>query len=216
MHQGLQQWIENEGLEYTKQIPKITIQNGEVSTDVETPYIIRHPQTNQEVIIIDLSGTYTSLEDTEAMVLLTNSKVWGRQENRNEWRVYDLSGVELFTLDRDQAESWLRLFGNWFGLLAFPLMVAGSFAYRAVQALLYAAIGLGFAKRLKVKLSYQTLVRLSVIAITPAVVLSTIVTLFRLEIPLVTLFYFVIAMWYLYWGVQANRENGPFAAVDIA
>src|SRR5687768_15029809 len=89
MQADLAKWVDGEGSALVQQMPRITITNGEASTDVETPYFIKDPKTGKPVIIIDLTGQFTSLKGSEAMVLLTQKQFMVRK-NERETRVYDL------------------------------------------------------------------------------------------------------------------------------
>ena len=59
------------------------------------------------------------------------------------------------------------------------------------------------------RLSYQTLMRLAIIATTPAIILNTIVSVAGVRIPWWRLICFLIAMAYLYYAVKVNREPAP-------
>lgn len=198
--------IEEEGRAVAYQIPAITISDGEVSTDVETPYFIRDPKKGQVWAIIDLTGQYNSLAGTDAEVLLTKTQMFVRQRRGtvNETRVYDLSAVKSFTLTRDDVSRWLELAKAWTAIVLYPLAVLFAFVYRILQTLLYALIGLLIARSLKIELSYGTLVRLAVVALTPVIVLDTLRSLASIHIPALWLFAFAVAMGYLIFAIKAN------------
>lgn len=199
-------FVAGEGRAFANQLPTITITRGEVSTDVETPHFIRDPKTDQVWAIIDLTGEYTSLQGTDARLLLTrNQLLMGRERGTiHETRVYDLSGVESFTLDSDRVMGWLELAASWLAILAYPVALLFSFIYRVVQVLIYAAIGLLIARSLKVALDYVALMRLTAVAITPAIVADTIRSVAEVSLPLWWLLAFAIAMGYLTFAIKAN------------
>jgi hypothetical protein len=73
--------------------------------------------------------------------------------------------------------------------------------------LIYGAIGFLFCKIANVKLTYQTLIRLAVIASTPVIILDTVLEVSNINIPLFWLISFAIAMCYLYFGVRSNKAQ---------
>ncbi len=207
-HYNLSNIVSREAPKIVSQLPKITITKGEVSVDAPVPCYIIEPQSGAQLVAIDTSGQITSLDQTKALALLTKKSFIMRQ-NRGETRTYDLSAIQSLTLDRDGVMSWVQAFKKWFALFAYPFAVAGSFAYRIIQVLLYALAGMLFAGVLKATLDYAALVRLSVIAITPVVLLNTLRRLLDVHVPLTWLISFVIAMCYLFIAVKANSGTEP-------
>ncbi len=195
-------FVEEESPRALQQIPRVTITNGEVSTDVETPYFINDTDTDKPFIIIDLTGEFESLAGTEARVLVTRNQVFVKNKP-HETRVYDLSGVKEFSVDRARVEGWLQLVQKWLVVILFPFTVFFAFCYRVMQAFIYGLIGLIFAKILHAPLGYMASVRLAIIAVTPVLILNTVVTLSKVRIPAWWLIGFLIAMGYLFFGVKA-------------
>jgi hypothetical protein len=208
MQADFAKFVDSEGSGMVQQMPHITIKNREVSTDVETPYFIKNPKTGKTVIIIDLTGKFTSLEGSEAGFLLTKNQLIAKRSAR-ETRVYDLSSVTDLSIDRPTMERWLRFARGWLGVVLFPVAVAGSYAYRLVQAFIYGLIGLLFAKYSHASLDYMALVRLELITITPVLLLDTVLDLSSVKVPYWPFLCFLIAMGYLYFGVKANAAPPP-------
>lgn len=204
-HLAVSRWVDGESKEITKQIPAITISKGQVSTDVTTPHFIKDPKTGTDIAIIDTTGEYETLENTEAKALLTKSKVIVAQ-NAGRTQTYDLSGVQSFYVDRSRVESWLVTTKQWFVPVLYPLALIFSFIFRAIQVLVYALVGLLFARILHANLSYKTLMRLAAIAITPVLMLNLIFEFLPLRIPRWSLIGIVIALAYLFFAVKVNAE----------
>jgi hypothetical protein len=208
--------VEKDAATVVKQIPAITISNGEVSTKVETPYAIPMPKDAstkegepKNLAVIDLTGKYKSLDDADAAMLITKKAVTVRQ-SRNEMRTYDLSQVKSFSLDSNRVKGWLETAEYAMAPILYLFMVLFLFIYRAVQGLIYAAIGLVFVNVKKARLQYQDLMRLAAVAITPVVVANEVVDLFRVHPPYWSGICFIIAMGYLFFAVSANAtETGP-------
>ena len=182
VHTGFVEWLNQNAPAFLLQVPSITIRNGQVSADVETPYVIT-TNKGEPVAIIDLTGQRTDLDDTPAVILLTQDKLLLKQTNPRETRMYDLSQVQSFSLNRQDLEGWAGWARTWFGMIFYLIVLPSEYVYRIVQALLYAAIGLAFCKSLKVSMNYLTVLRLTVIALTPVILVQTILSLVDIPVP---------------------------------
>ncbi len=195
-------YIEHKAPALVSQVPPIKIVKGEASVDVAQPYKIVDPDSKTVLVLIDTTGKTASLEGTEAQALLTKTEVIFKKSDV-ETRSFNFKDVENFTLDQQTVSRWLTAFRKYAAVVFFPIAVLGSFAYRIVQVLIYAAIGLLFAKQHKTNKPYLTLVRLSVMAVTPVIIVSTIVETAGFKVPLPGLLYFIAAMVYLFLGIKA-------------
>ncbi len=209
LHRDIAEGVKQEAPKYVNQVPKITIVRGEVSIDRPVPYTITEPGSGTPLVVIDTSGKITSLEQTNADMLLTRNKFIYRQQRGTETRMYDLSHIDAFTLDRDMVDGWVRAFSHFFAVIAYPFALAGSFVYRVLQLLIYAAIGMLFVNMLKAPLDYQAVLRLASVSITPVIIFSTLHTLLGFHIPAFWLACFVLAMGYLFFAIKANAAPAP-------
>ena len=194
-----------EGHAFVQQIPPITIKNGKVSTDVPMPHIIKNPDDGSPLAIVDITGEVTSLDTTVAKILLTEDHLIVKRNDR-ETRSYDLAAVKDSSFDSARAEHWMNVGSKWLIAFLFPFVLVGSYIFRIVQALLYALVGMLFAKSLHADLNYPALLRLPIVAVTPIVVVDTILPFIGLKIPFWGMLGIAIALAYLYFGVQANSE----------
>ena len=201
----------NEISAFTSQIPDIQINNGSVSVNVPEPHVITEPKTGDVIAIIDTTGQVTSLDDLGRGVLLTRNSLVVKK-NALDTRVYSLSRIKAFRLTGQQVEQWVLAGMDVFKWVYFPVCLAGSFLYRVVQSLVYGVVGLLFASMLGTTLGYAASVRLAVIAVTPVIVLDTVLGL----VPgvdgfwcMLWIVYLGIALGYLFFGVRAARGPGP-------
>jgi hypothetical protein len=202
LHRNLSAFIDKESPKFVNQIPKITIDKGEVHIDEQQPYYIMIPDSNKVAAIIDTTGQIQSLDNTDAFVLLTKNKLLSR-ESETEVRTYDLSKAQHFVLEQSTIMRWLDIFKKLLIPVLYPFVLASSFALRIIQSLIYAAIGLAFAGWCKTKLSYPALIRLAVTAVTPCIIVRTIFECASVKIPLAGLWFFLAAMLFLLYGVKA-------------
>ncbi len=203
LHRGMSNFVNNEAPAIINQIPEITITDGRVSIKEAQPYYIIDPDSGKPLAIIDTTGRIESLKDTDAYCLLTGNKVIMKKSNF-ENRTYDLSNVKAFAADGEQITGWLQIGGKFLAVAMYPFALLGSYVYRIVQVLIYAVIGLLFASLCNTKLSYAALVRLAVVAVTPCIIVSTILGLVGTSIP--AFLYLVVALVYLFFAVKSNAD----------
>ena len=206
IHVGFSDFINNEVPPFIEQVPDITITDGEASIQEPQPYYIKAPDSNDVIAIIDTTGTTESLEDANAICLLTRTNVIWRQ-NEFETRTVDLSNVKNFVLDSDRIMGWLHIAEKFLVIVMYPFALLGSYLYRIVQALIYAAVGLLFASWCKVSLSYAALLRLAIVAVTPCIIVGTVLGLVATSLP--WYLYPAAALAYLFFGVWACSQTPP-------
>lgn len=185
---------------YVAQLPTITISQNEVSIDKIEPYFIKHPGSDDVVAIIDTTGRYTSLNDTQASFLLSKDKLFVRRgATIKEYSLSDVNGV--FTPERVEHLLWI---GYGVAVLIALITLPLYFLLAVIQTLFYA----GLAKLLiYTGLTYKTLLRLAAIALTPTFWLAIIVSLLAIHLPYVWVTYIVLAIAYLLFAIKANWEN---------
>jgi hypothetical protein len=127
MHLGMAHWATRDAPPVIAQIPTIHIVHGEASVNRLTPITIHDPRTGKAIGIIDTSGEVTSLEGTEARVLLTRKQVLVLRRP-GFTQVYDLRNINDLTLDRPTLNRWLRMVATWFAALCSPFILAGLYA----------------------------------------------------------------------------------------
>jgi len=186
-----------------RQLPQIVIANGNVSVTGDQPRYIRYPDSQEILAIVDTTGQIQSLDNTKAAILLTKNKFMVKN-GKVETRTFDLSQVPNFVLDEDRIMQWVNTARMYLVLVLYPVCLLASFVYRTVQVLFYAAIGVIFASAYKKNLSFPAILRLATVAVTPPIVISLVLTILGFSLLLeMTPFYFVMAMAYLFFGIQA-------------
>jgi len=205
VHVGITDFVNNEAPAIVNQVPEITITDGQVSIKETQPYYIKAPDCNELLAVIDTTGQIKSLEDTDAYCLLTSNKIITK-ESEFENRTFDLSNVKAFAVDSERITGWLHIGRKFVAVVIYPFALSGSYLFRIVQALIYAAVGLLFALWCKVTLSYATLLRLAIVAMTPCLLAKTIFGIADIHLPYATLISLVVTLTYLFFAVKANAE----------
>jgi hypothetical protein len=211
VHLGFQQFLRDSAPKLTAQLPAIHITNGQMQTDPPGRHEIKDPETGKVFCVIDAGIEGIPDELPQEGIVLTRTKLIVRQTGQQQTRIQDLTNVKEFSMTRDDAARWLRVFGQWMAMVFYPFALLFSFLYRIVQALVYAAIGTLFAQVAGVSLEYGVLLRLATVAVTPAVLVDTLRDLAGVPIPYWWLLCFVIAMFYLHFAVRAMAEAPPSA-----
>ncbi len=202
MHHEIAQFIDDEAPVIVSQIPTITIQNGQASIDEPQPYAITDPETGQMIAVIDTTGTITTLEQAGAPILLTKTQALF-QKSDIETRTFNLSEVGDYILDQETINYWAGLTKSYLAPILYPFLLLAAFIYRIVFLLVYALIGMIFNAILNNNLTYPQLLRLSAVAITPSLIITTVLSLFDTPFPGVVSF--LLAMIYLFIGIKVSK-----------
>ena len=213
LHRATARMVETFGPALAESFPTITITNGQVDIEAPEPYVLGMPGGGGGILaIVDTTGKI-SPEGNPALLFLTRNQLIVHK-NERETRIYDLSMVKNFRLDQAFVERVLGFVKRYLIVAAYPCALICSFLYRMIQVLVYAGIGIVFARMSAVPLEYPQLLRLSSVAITPAVLLDLIRGL--LSVPtsyLWWIFCLLHTLGYILFAVRASRSDGAAEAV---
>ena len=184
------------------QIPEIRIQNGNVRVDVVEPYTIYQPDSEKIFAVIDTTGKISSLKQTDAVLLLTGSRLAARL-SASDIRVLDLSPIESLRINQAVVSQWVQDAQKWFPFILFPLTLGFSFIFRSVQALLYGAIGMGLASVHRFPLPFGAAVSIAIMAMTPVLLIDALLVLLDIYLPFWGIGGFILAMGFLWHGVRS-------------
>jgi len=205
IHYDLSDFLAKHAPAFISQIPAVTFSNGKASTDQDEPYFIKDSKSGEDIIIIDTTGQINSLNDTSAVMLLTETKLIIKKSDR-QTQVFALSEIEDFRIDQDVVYGWLRIVQKWLAVVFFPFLVLGSFLYRLVQVLIYGIIGMLFASILKTDIEFQSLISITIMAITPVVILDAVMGSPGISAVFWRFVCFLISMGFLFYGIKANSN----------
>jgi hypothetical protein len=196
-------------------IPPISVADGRLSIDAEEPYYVRATEDGPAFAIIDTTGEVSSLDGQDASVLVTASEVFfvrgGGRGGGSTVDRYSLSQFGDISFDGETLERWASTLIGWIPVVAYPVALVWSFAYRLAQVLLYSLFALLIARQQKLELDFPALYSITLIAITPAVILKTAVWLSNFSMPLLFLPHIALALGYVYFGVASNRPENDIS-----
>jgi hypothetical protein len=206
MHRVITRVAHHAAYDVMPQIPTVRFQNGEVSTPESRPYLI--PQGSPALIIIDTSGHITSLDGQSAKVLLTKHKMFIRQQV-GDVRVYDLSQSKAKPLVFNQAAIVQVLHRIKYVVLgcAYSFIFVLSYLKRLIQAFFLALLGLVIVSLMKAELDLGALLSLSIVAMTPEMVLGTLIDLPGKHIPFEGLLLGAVVMGYYLFALNAASDK---------
>lgn len=201
---GFRHFLLTEGDYLIDQLPEITIMDGAARINKPEPYQI-YTSDNQLFAIIDTTGGTQSLQDSTALLLLTRDAMQVREREAGI-QIYSLAEVKEFFMDSEAARQWMQESVPWLLWLMLPFALGGMFLIRAVQGLLYSLFGIVFGGILKVDLDFPAILRLTALAMTPALAADMVLGLTLGSSGLVPS---LLVLGYLYFGVKANRGSLP-------
>ncbi len=206
LHDRVDDFLVEEVPKVVHQIPTITISEGTASVNVPVPYIINAPWSKLPFAVIDTSDRAAPSADVKATIMLTRTKLTVK-DDASEIHAFDFSRIHHAVIDNDLIYRWLEAFKHYFIFAVFPFALFFASLYYFIQALLCASIGMFFAKMFNLDLKARALIRLSVIAFTPPLMLQTVHSLLDIEFPYSGVISLMLATGYLYFAVSACSEK---------
>ncbi len=186
------------------QLPTITVKQGQVSIDHAEPYYIKAPGSGRELAIIDTTGKVTSLEDTQAFVLLTKTQLIRKEDNIE--KKYTIAPNRNAVYTPELVSAFLEKLTLVIAIAIYPVMVILYFLEGIIEALFYSSVAKLF---ISTSFSFQTLFRLAAVAMTPGFIIAALFDLINLHIPYRWVVYIPLAVGYLIFAIKANLEANP-------
>lgn len=186
------------------QVPVMTITDGKLKTPENRPYIISDPNSKEALVVIDTSGKYTSLEQINTNVLITPTRIYSKPKE-NQQRIDEIPAKLNLVVAPDVVNGYIKRFVSFFWIPFFLFAVLFSYLYRIFQALVYSILGKLMAMVMGVKLSYWQILQIMMVAITPVLLICTVLHALSLDLIRHNLVYFLLAMGYLAFGIRANK-----------
>lgn len=206
IYSSVSKYVLNESPKLIKQVPVITITKGHASTDVQMPYIIKDPDGNKAIVIIDTTGKTTSLKGTDAVALLTDTRLIFKK-NDAESRIFELDKVDDLVINQSKLYDWIDSLLEYFPFVIYLFLLLVSFLFRLAQGLIYTLIGVYYAKYRKLQLRFAAVMSLTVVSMTPSIILDTAYNYLNVTVPFWWLIDFAVALGYLFFAIRANSSG---------
>jgi hypothetical protein len=203
------------GAALAQQMPRVTIGNGEMRAEPPGRHEVKDPATGEVFLVIDDTIDEVPSDAANDMMVLARKEFGTFQ--RNQRRVWKLAPGFNYELTSAKVQAFLSRAPYWAAPLTYVGAVAGSFVFRTLQILVYGGIALWFARRFKAGMNYQAAVRLAAVAVTPVIVLRTLIWFtpteprWYIRWPVA----FVITVLLIRFGVRAAAEPETVATVPV-
>jgi hypothetical protein len=188
IHVGIQKFAQEDFPKFAKDLPEIIIKNGKVSSPVAQPYEIKD-EGGKLIFVLDTTGKINNLDQTNAMFLLTQTKLHQRDEFNNI-QIHDLTQFPDFDFTKERLQGWVDAFATWAALGLYPLFMIGSMIRALVLMLLASLAGLIFNAVFNAHVSYGGLLRMAAVGMTLSVYIDMGLGLAGIHVP----FWFFIAL----------------------
>jgi hypothetical protein len=198
------------------QLPAITIRNGVMSGRPAGRHVIRDPESpNDGIFIVDDSIDALSSDAVDVdTIVLTRHELGMIRRSTGERRIWKLTPAADMELTPGDVGAFLTSLQYWIPFVGYIGCLIGSLVVRTLQILVYGWIGQGMARNWRIDLDYPSLLRIAAIAVTPVVVLRTIIgpwePAWYLRWPVAV----AITVVYLSFGIRASgghKEHGEFS-----
>lgn len=186
------------------QIPVMTFKSGELTTPDNRPYEIVDSNKNV-IVLIDTSGKHQDFSNTEASVLLTKHAILFHEKS-GDTKTYHYSKGSL-QIDPTAIQQVIGKVIDWTWVILFPILLLLFFIYRVLISVLYAVLGKILALLLSVQLTFPEVYKIVIFATTPTIILGTLFNEFQVSFHGMWLFYFVLSMGYILFGIVANKST---------
>lgn len=166
-------------------------------------YYLRDPQSGKVIALVDPTGK--SFDQQAAPITFNHQMIQIKDENGRKTTVqFQWAGFNNSDINRDNILSWIHTLKRYFLLILFPPLMLLTIALYLIKSSLFAVIALLISKLQRLFLGYQECLRLTVVAMTPALLLKAITSYFSLQIP--PSCWVIITLFYIYFGQQAFRK----------
>ena len=204
-HIGLNKFVREDAKAELEGFPTITIQDGKASIAEPEPYLWKDLHGGKVMLYVDTTGKFDLPEGKNAFAKLSKSKL-EYKKNDVETQSFDLSQVKQFSLDKSIVLGWMEKFSRWTGAAIVLYGLTFALVYHFFQILIFAGIGSAIASSMNARLSYGAVMRLTAVALTPAMILSTVVGVFNIESCGIYVLYLIIEIVTLILAIKANGE----------
>jgi hypothetical protein len=173
----LREFSATTGRTMVNQMPVIAIHNGIMSAKPSGPHIIRTSDAPTDLVLViddSIDEVPANLPDGETIVL-TRREIGTVRRSTGERRTWKLTPSTDMDLAPGEVEALLTSLPYWVPFVGYVASVAGSLIVRTLQILVYGWIGLLMTRKWNVALDYNSLLRIAALAVTPVVVLRTII-----------------------------------------
>ena len=185
--------------------PVIHVEDGRANLEAEQPFVLE--SQGQPIAIFDTTGSIVSLENTDAMLLITRATLQFR------WAGGDISEVPLsdlgdMTISREAILSWAADVNSVLPFFIYPTALALGYIYRVLQLLAYSILARVWMEKKVPAMDFDTILRLTAVSLTPAIMIESVFVFFGIRFPVIELFYQIVAAAYVFQTMKNAAQRG--------
>ena len=186
---------------YAPQIPTMTFSQGKMSIDDNAIHTIKS-SSGSTLVIFDPTGQYNEKNMGNAAIVFTPNTMFVTEEEGSV-SIHNYPTTLDVTVTPDTVKSLLAHIKRW-GIVAIGLgLLISAYIYRILLSLVYSVFGLVFAKISRSHLVYASVLRVSVVAQTPVIILSTLGAILGVYIAHAWIAGVIINLCYIMYGIRA-------------
>ncbi len=222
----LKEQLDDKAIAIIEQLPDISIENGKLTINAESPHYITDPQTGEYICVFNCKQNKDAGREAYeiwAPILVTADELKFQQASGNV-STSRFAGIDHFKIEQKQMLRWFSVLVYVFPVLIYLLLTPLAWAGHIVQALGFSLAGLLLARTISVNIKYEGILRIASFALGNVILLDAFMNIFPLNIPGYGLmqislpswglYKFVIALAYTLFGVGANLSPPGFESAS--
>lgn len=211
-HVQLSRALDSTVLKQAADMVPLVVKEGMLTVDREQPFdLFSDPENGHPVVIVDTTGSLTSLEGSTASALLMKDRVLLKNADGKVttqlWK-----DVGEFTVDGPTVTSLMTTVRRFLVLLYYPVATLFMFCWTTLVVMLLAIAARMMVVRAGSQLAPQVIHRVTALALTPALVTTSLLGALDVEIPAAFLLRALMTMGYLTFALSSVLD--PHAGED--
>lgn len=193
-----------------QQIPTMHFKDGTMQTDSQGVQVINTP-AGEPFVVVDTVGKYTKEHMPNAPVLMTSTAAY---VSSTDGSVKEYSYKELGSMDisADSVTKVVHATKYWLIFLLVAGILISVYVYRILLSLIYALLGEIVRMACKWHLPYLSLLRVTVVAQTPVLLLGTLVLVVPVYVTHLWVLGWIINLSYIFFGIHAAKRTEAASA----
>lgn len=192
------------------ELPRFGFTAGKLWVEGEPRRTISDPKTGRPLLLIDTTGQTRALESNSPAVLVTADALIVRTNDDRESRL-EFNKIPNSSVSPQEVRSFVEGALPSLVWFSYPALLVGSYLFRLLQVFLLALAGLIICPLLDTELPLPALIRISVVALTPAMTLRALCSILEVGLPFSSVIFSLLTIGYLVFGISVNklgREKG--------
>lgn len=198
-----------------EQMPEVRIEQGTLVIDKDSPWLVSHPVTGDNLIEFDADSDRTRTDN--AMVMVAKHNLFVRYSEDSEYQL-PLKDIGTAKLTKNELRQYLNLAIVLWPLAVYLLSVPVNWFKCFLQVLAFSILGIIVAKLINAPVKYTGVLRICTCAVGIGITLDAIGNCFDFQFPLMEMAHWdlvklIAVAVYTLFGVGANLSQPHFEPV---